>query len=425
MLLFSLFCFACNSTPDSPAPKENEPPPIHEFSNNSQIKPKLLTNENVENYLITLPKRSNSKIYIAKLNTRQKDTSIFLKKIIEQHAMSGDDPWAMAHAMLALGVNATTPSGVNVVDAIFSYAEISNISKSPFPSFPKFVTRKNVEIPVEPHTHLMLKVFTELAVPPDQPISVNNISFTMADYYRGTILSSHLNPQSNVSSYESPNDMAWSVQGLLSLMNPNQDWRAANGQTMSSNFLGQFITAVIAQESNSLKQAMAAQANFKKDDNGIFKYTCGGAHLLQSVAYANARGFGNEKTLEEVQSQIDLLFYRFPRELQIYDDIMKAQPQHKVRLLAQRLKFVGHFLESAQKLSMMGLYTPNEDQIKMMQGALDQLVLVVAALDQEGIYNSLYNLKVNDPQLYRDILGDTAHALYGIYLFSGTRKITY
>jgi len=56
---------------------------------------------------------------------------------------------------------------------------------------------------------------------------------------------------------------------------------------------------------------------------------------------------------------------------------------------------------------------------------MDQLVLTIRALQQDGVYQSLYNLKANDPQLYRDILGDSAHALYAMYLFSGNRHITY
>ena len=174
----------------------------------------------------------------------------------------------------------------------------------------------------------------------------------------------------------------------------------------------------------TLKKAMASGANFKKDKTGIFQYTCGGAHLLQSAAFATARGFGNDKTKAEIQEQIELHFYRFPRELKIYDKLLKANPEYKIKLLVQRLKYVGHFLETAQKLSMLNLYRPSREQILMMQGAMDQLVLVIA-LHQDGAFQNLYNFKVNDPQLYRDIIGDSAHALYAMYLFSGNRHITY
>ena len=219
--------------------------------------------------------------------------------------------------------------------------------------------------------------------------------------------------------------MPWSVQAITSLVQPNQTWMSEGGMMTSSDFLAQFIVAVLAQETAGLKRSMAAGANFKKDKTGIFQYTCGGAHLLQGAAYASARGFGNEKTREEVQEQIQLHFYRFPRELKIYDDLMKSNPDYKIQLLVQRLKFVGHFLETAQKLSMMNLYRPSLEQIRMMQGAMDQLVLIIRALHQDGVFQNLYNFKVNDPQLYRDIIGDSAHALYAMYLFSGNRHITY
>ena len=104
---------------------------------------------------------------------------------------------------------------------------------------------------------------------------------------------------------------------------------------------------------------------------------------------------------------------------------MKSNPDYKVQLLVQRLKFVGHFLETAQKMSMLDLYVPNDAQIRLMKGAMDQLVLIVRALQQEGVFQNLYNYKVNNPQLYRDIIGDSAHALYAIYLFSGNRHVTF
>ena len=413
-----------SETEDKPKLVSSEDP-VNQLDMRSDVKPKQLTIDNIDNYNIELPKRTNKNIFISPLNQPQQDMIKVLKNVLEQFALQGDDPWAMGHALMALGGTEKTVTGKSVVDAIFEYAELENIHGVPLPVFPREHKSPHRTIPIEPHKDLMMKVMIESGVQPDRKIMVKGAEFTMEDFYKANILRAYLNPQTNDSSFTSPNDMPWSVQSITALLQPNQTWVSTSGMMGSADFLTQFIFAVLSQETQPLKRAMAAGASFKKDRSGIFKYTCGGAHLLQAGAYATARGFKNEQTLAELNTQIDLMFYRFPKELEIYDEYMKAQPDQKVRLLAQRLKFVGHFLENAQKMSMLGLYKPNNLQVRLMQGAMDQLVLTVRALQQSGVFNSLVNLKVHDPQLYRDIIGDSAHALYAMYLFSGNRRIFY
>ncbi len=410
---------------EQPAKVISTTDPVHQITSRPDVKPRQLHADNIANFKISLPTKRNRNIFISPLTQPQQDMIKVVKNMLEQYALQGDDPWAMGHALMALGATEKTVTGKPLVDAIFEYAEIDNIKGTPYPSFPRNKTTPQKTILVEPHKDLMMKVLIEAGVQPDRKIVVKGSEFTVGDYYKASILRAYLNPQTNDSSYVSPNDMPWSVQAITALVPPQQTWISSSGMMGSADFFTQFLFAVLDQESKGLKRAMAAGASFQKDGKGIFQYTCGGAHLLQAAAYSTARGFGNEQTQKELNTQIDLLFYRFPKELQIYDDIMKAQPDQKIRLLVQRLKFVGHFLENAQKFSLLGLYTPNDLQIRLMQGAMDQIVLTIRALQQEGVFQSLYNIKANDQQLYHDIIGDSAHALYAMYLFSGNRFITY
>jgi hypothetical protein len=372
--------WGCSQEPTTPsvvAEEEAEPKliskedPVNQLDLRGDVKPKQLTIDNIDNFKVSLPKRSNKNIFISPLNQPQQEMIKVVKNVLEQYAIQGDDPWAMSHALMALGTTEKTMTDKLLIDAIFEYADIENIHGKPFPVFPREFSAPQKTIPVEPHKDLMMKVMIEIGVPPSRKIVVKGTEFTMEDFYKGTILRSYLNPQTNDSSYLSPNDMPWSVQGIAALVQPNQTWVSSSGMMGSADFLTQFIFAVLSQETMPLKRAMAAGASFKKDKTGIFQYTCGGAHLLQAAAYTTARGFNNEQTDAELKTQIDLMFYRFPKELEIYDDYMKVQPDQKVRLLVQRLKFVGHFLENAQKMSMLGLYKPNELQVRLMQGAMD------------------------------------------------------
>lgn len=421
MTLILTLLLSCTSEESS---VEENPAPINELHYRSDIKQKILNVDNIENYHIDLPSKKK-KSYDARLTKKQNETILELKKLVQQHALSGDDPWAMAHGILALGADAELISGEKAIDQLFDFASIKTIGKKSFPYFPKTKTINGDEILVEPHLHLMAKMLTEVGISPQRRILVEHTDFTVGDFYKGVVLSSYLNPYTNASSYAGSDDMAWSVQAINAILDPEQQWTAENGQIMSVNSLSMFLVAVLAKETESLKRSMAAGANFTKDGKGIFQYTCGGAHLLQSVAYSTARGFTNEEAEAEMKMQIELMFYRFPRELKIYDDLMKKNPEHKVKLLVQRLKFVGHFLETAQKMAMVGLYEPDQKQILTMHGAMDQLVLITTALEREGIYQSLYYLKVNDTQLYRDVLGDTCHALYAMQLFNGDFRMKY
>ena len=62
---------------------------------------------------------------------------------------------------------------------------------------------------------------------------------------------------------------------------------------------------------------MKSGAGFTKDGKGIFGYTCGGSHLLQSVIHAYGMGFGRESVKEILTIQNELLYDRFVRELKI------------------------------------------------------------------------------------------------------------
>ena len=91
----------------------------------------------------------------------------------------------------------------------------------------------------------------------------------------------------------------------------------------------------------------------------------------------------------------------------------------------QRLKFTGHFLESMHKMAALGLYEPTDQQRVLLTGVADQLVLTVEALGQQGVFDQLDALKTAKPQVYLDIVGDSAHAVRGLKLALGQDAIRY
>ena len=93
----------------------------------------------------------------------------------------------------------------------------------------------------------------------------------------------------------------------------------------------------------------------------------------------------------------------------------------KIALLLQRLKFVGHFLETSAKLIALGEFPPRPEHQKMLLGAADQLTLTVEALRQENLFMNVSQSKRLTEQQKMDIIGDSSHALYGLELITGNR----
>ncbi len=359
--------------------------------------------------------------------TKYRKTAEKLEAFVRTHGLDRSNPWAVSHALTALGPELAYPDGEPAIDALFrEYAEEFMAGGQAWVRFPR--SRGNAR--VEPHTALMLKTFVEIGVSPERSVVVQGNPHTVGDLYRGTLLNSSLDAPRNHSTFVSTNDMPWALQALagwapLELGGGDLKWIAADGTPMSLKDFSVFNTSVIMAETQFLFQAMTAGANFEKKGQGIFKYTCGGAHLLQGVAYANARGLSTEIAMKGVAGQVALSFWRLPKELTLYDEAAKKHPQHADILLVQRLKYTGHFLETMHKMAALGLYTPDEKQQRMLAGAAEHLVLVVEALEQSGMLKNMDKVRAKDEQLYLDLIGDSAHAVRGLRLALGEGTVRY
>ncbi|MEC8423533.1 MAG: hypothetical protein VX000_07130, partial [Myxococcota bacterium] len=277
-----------------------------------------------------------------------------------------------------------------------------------------------------PHKQLMLKAMTEAGVSPDRAVTVQGKPHTVADLDRGAVLASWLGPARNPSSVSSPTDLPWAVPALAAWAPPGRfAWTAIDGTPMLLDDLATFTTSVLVAESQSLYKAMEAGAQMQKRKEGVFRYTCGGAHLLQGSAYAVARGRSTDLAYKAIQGQIPLLYWRLPQELRVYDEATSRAPQHARVLLVQRLKFLGHWLESAHKLAILGFYSPTEDQKRQMEGAATQLALTVEALEQQGVFGAMDRLRSEEEQLFLDVIGDSAHALHALRIARGEHAIAW
>ena len=105
-----------------------------------------------------------------------------------------------------------------------------------------------------------------------------------------------------------------------------------------------------------------------------------------------------------VKEEIPVLFYRYKMELTELDAFIKTRPDYRHLLLAQRLKFLGHFLETTHKFAAMGLFEPDTEQQKVMKECAGQLIATVAVLEDTKILGHLNGVRQLDEQLYLDFV---------------------
>ena len=73
----------------------------------------------------------------------------------------------------------------------------------------------------------------------------------------------------------------------------------------------------------------------------------------------------------------------------------------------------------------MGFFEPSKSQADRMQEAAGELVATVTILEELEILTHLNGVKRVDEQLFLDYVGDSAHALRGLDLATGTTSIAY
>jgi hypothetical protein len=391
--------------------------------------------ENVEQLVPAVPARRNAVGRPIPAIPAYEVARTTLAEVVDRHAADPENPWAIAHGLLARGKDWRLGDGRPALAHVFKvYAEPRSFARAggaPARSLLGFPTSRG-SIRVEPHTDLILKNAIEAGFAPEASFDSPAGKVTLADLYRATVLKTWLVAQKNHSSFKDPNDVVWGLQALAAwaptgagASKPELQWVAADGTPMDLDVLTSFSVAMLTQESAFLFEAMQKGTPFTRSGQNLFTYTCGGAHLVQGASYAVARGFGTELDRKAVLAQVPLMFYRLPNELRVYDEAMARNPKYRTRLLVQRVKFLGHWLESVSKMQAMGLFEPNAEQLRLIEGAAQNLSLVVDALAKQGTFQQVDTIRTKDEQLYLDIVGDSAHALHGLELAMGRAEVSW
>lgn len=348
--------------------------------------------------------------------------------VVAAHAPDPGDPWALGHGMLALGRAHPLHDGSDPITTTFSrYATLQTVGEDVVPAFP---ARAGAAL-VEPHTDLLLKAFTESGAHPTDLVQVQGQSFSLGDLYRHSLWNAWVADGKTGFAKNGFNDAAWALQALSAWAPADLTWTAVGGRAMSMDALTHAAVVQLHKETAALQQAKDRGLPIQKDTRkGIFRYTCGGQHLLQGAAYAVARGFGEPTDKAVICDQLDLLAWRIDLELTAVDRALGQRDEAlDVVMLGQRLKFLGHWLETTHKIGASGL-CPIDGYAATTQRVSEELSRTVQTLSERGVWGRLDAIKT-DPayrqyrprdggvQVVRDLVGDAAHAVRGIDLSTG------
>lgn len=345
-----------------------------------------------------------------------------LQGIVTARATDPMNPWAVKHAWIAVGADVKLTDGSDGVDAMFQrWARPVTLAGVDLVQFPEKGPGDDVRI--EPHTDLLLKGLAESGVSPDRVVTVDGKAHPVGDLWRSTLARTWVDGDQLWTT--SWNDTPWTMYGLAAWAPSNVAWTAEGGHAMTMNGFTHAVVVKLASETKFLRDAQIAGTPVEKRKQGIFAYTCGGAHLLQGAAFAVQRGFGEPGDRAAIEAEVPALFYRYDVEMKAVDDALAAYPQYEVILLVQRTKWLGHFLETAAELAAYGFYRPDDAQRAVLQRAVADLADTVERTEKASIYDSLDALQVKEKQTYLDVVGDSAHALHGLDLVAGVATVRY
>jgi len=358
-----------------------------------------------------------------------------LYDVVESRGRDPENPWAIAHAMLVLGPEMTVPGSDKPAYQYLAerWGQPVQLGTERLWTFPP---RQGQQI-VDVHTDLLLKAFTEGGLKPDHEVEVGGQPATLGDLYRRSLFRTWVAGDRTGFRGRGLNDAPWALQALTSWAPTHLRYTAENGSTMRLQDVTRALREAIARDTADMKAARDAGRTMKKDTRrGFFSYTCGGQHALQGLSYAVARGFGNDADKHEVCEQLKLLGWRTDVELGTVDPLIATgTPEIKLLLNVQRLKYLGHTLETVHKAAAMGVCELDDAMKQAQVRAASELAATVSALDKMQAFDSLDAIERNPAfaqmrqggghQVVLDLIGDSAHAIRGIDMATGEGTILY
>lgn len=169
------------------------------------------------------------------------------------------------------------------------------------------------------------------------------------------------------------------------------------------------------------EKASAPGPDGRPRPGAIHRYACGGFHFFQAVQRLHGTAVP-----PALARQYELLRVRLVVEDRYWEEKLAQararaegarRRQHEEVILAQRLKLLGHGLETWLRAAAIGAVTLGPEERREVERALERLAATTLELERLSILAELDALRAREPQLYLDLVGDAAHALHALGLW--------
>jgi len=341
-----------------------------------------------------------------------------LERGVKGGAAAADNPWALAHGLVAFGPEFAAADGRPAIEVIASFAEQTDVSGKKLWLFPEYKAGK----PVEPHRFLLVKTLMDVGVPLDRALTTaTGAKLTLARLVSDLHAAAAL-PISDADYHHA----AWLLSALV--LHEKLDAQAAASapgpkvRELTERLLERLERdqRVISSHSGPMDQAFDQGTELhraKRDKTGIYGHTCGGLHLVQAVLLGVAE-LGDDALASRARKQIGVLLYRYDLERTAYASLLLRHPDQGLLIRIQQLKFFGHLVETLTLARELGIAPPDTEGGRridsVIRRAAGDVSKVAHELGDGGVFDRLGAIRKKREQSYLDLIGDGCHAIHGL-----------
>ena len=322
-----------------------------------------------------------------------------LEGYVIRDASDSENPWALAHGILAFGPNLKATNGRLAIDVMVEdYAKLETKGSKKSVNFP---ARTQKDHPVEPHNNLIASSLLQAGVVQTKTFKLKSgETISMKD------LVERVSEEAVIP--ETPkqwHDFAWTYSALL---HAGAKPKGETSKNLALNALN-YIETQQAFLTELMRKGQPDKVVKKKQF--IYAHTCGGLHMIQASLFG-ASLVKDPKVIERAQTQLETILFRWKAERSIYRNMKRQYPMYSLLLQAQELKFYGHLLETLSLSQRIGIYPINDNSRAIVKGIIQDLVSTIDDLAVN--YLDLESVKNVKKQVYYDLIGDGCHAIRGL-----------
>ncbi|MGI5864537.1 MAG: hypothetical protein ACOX6T_21155 [Myxococcales bacterium] len=332
----------------------------------------------------------------------------WLASLCRTYSADPEIPWALGHGIETFGPKLRASDGRLAIDVMVSdFVERKGVGAQALYRFPP----NRGSIPVDPHANHTVMKLVRSQVPMMRVFETKDGPLALAQLVDSIKRDFRFAP-----SDEFWREHAWTLMALASSTREDEaSWQNRFGETIN---LAQVLDATVAHlgdQHRFLETALAeGVALVPKRKQFIWNHPCGGLHLVQAAfAWMDQPKF-RERHLAAAKTQVDILFYRLDIETRAYDQALDLAPEYALQLNVQRLKFYGHWLETAMHLRELDLWEPTPERLASVAKARKLIAKTVEALREQRVGERMAEFKSVQRQTYFDLIGDSCHAASGL-----------